>query len=128
MVWPILAQSGWARSGEVLLWVLVLAAAVLLLFGAVVLVRKLIDREEPGASLPFTMDDLRRLRDEGQLSEQEYQRARERIVGMTASMMGHESEASSGSAERDAPASGERASEGPSSSPSEKSDDPEREP
>ena len=69
-------------AAAVLRAVAMLAGGLLVLIAAVVLVRKwLIGRDEVDQAPGFTLADMRRLRDEGELSEQEYQRIRARLIG-----------------------------------------------
>jgi hypothetical protein len=67
-------------TGEVLLWL----GVILLLLGAgaaaIAVVRRLAGRRDLPAG-GFTLQQLRELRDSGALTEQEYERARDAVIG-----------------------------------------------
>ena len=66
--------------GDMLTAALWLIAGVVLLGLAVVVIRRLVRRAEPPAPEPFTLDQLRALHELGQLSDEEYERARGKLV------------------------------------------------
>jgi hypothetical protein len=82
----ILAQrtSDSQRLSQTLLWLGILAMAVLV--GGIILMvlRKRLDQSETGPETPpFTLSDLRRLHREGQLSDAEYERAKQQIIALS---------------------------------------------
>jgi hypothetical protein len=84
----VLAQArpsrAWGPSIEVLVWSgILLIAAVALVLAAVWLRRRMTAEDQVGPELPFTLDELRKLHQAGDLSDQQYQRARERIIALT---------------------------------------------
>ena len=75
----VLAQS--QRASEIVPWVVGLVAAVLVLFGAAVAARKWMLRGDSGtASDEGLMEGLRRARDEGKISQDEFDRTRKQII------------------------------------------------
>jgi hypothetical protein len=74
---PILAASAakWA------LWTAVAVAALVLMAVAVTLLRRqLFKTEDVTDQPPFLLEDLRQMRDSGQISEQEYRKARDALT------------------------------------------------
>jgi len=71
--------------------VLGLIAVVVAGWFAIVRIRAWMQRSED-TSAPFTLDDLRRLHREGKLSEAEFQRAREAMIGAVRSQKRQQSE------------------------------------
>lgn len=79
--------SGSANLSNFWFWVALLIGAIILGALAVSMIRKHMfeaDTEADGAT-PFTLHDLRRLRESGQLSEEEFEKARAIILGNAAS-------------------------------------------
>jgi len=84
MLTPLLSQSGSAEHvGELLtaLGCLVGAAVMAVVVGVVVYKRFSPSQQRDEGSTAFSLVDLRRLRDEGQISEDEFQKARGRVIG-----------------------------------------------
>lgn len=82
----MLAQA--QRASDVVPWVIGLVAAVLVLFGAAVAVRKWMLRGDSGsASDEGLMEGLRRARDEGKISQDEFDRTRKQIIAKVKSNM-----------------------------------------
>ena len=84
MLTPLLSQSGSAEQvGELLtaLGCLVGAAVMAVVVGVVVYKRFSPSQQRDEGSTAFSLVDLRRLRDEGQISEDEFQKARGRVIG-----------------------------------------------
>lgn len=74
-----IAQSDF---GGFLLWTAVVVAAMVAMAVFVTwLRRQLFHSEDVTDNQPFMLDDLRQLRDSGQISEEEYERARDRLLG-----------------------------------------------
>ncbi len=79
---PFAAQS--ASGGDVVLWIVVLIAVVVAATAIILVVRRrLLAADEPSAD-GLTLHDLRRARDEGHLSEDEFEAARAAILGAVA--------------------------------------------
>lgn len=81
MNWSVLAQS---RQAPIELWITcaVLIGLIVLLGAFVLLYRRkiLMDPETPGASEVWSLDDLARLRSQGEITEAEYQAMRATII------------------------------------------------
>lgn len=84
---PVLIPSHLAQSGsgeavwDVVIWVIVLIVVVML-FGVVLMkLRRVMQESEQMQTKGLLLDDLRRLRDEGLLTTEEYQRAVEAMAG-----------------------------------------------
>ncbi len=80
-----LAQSGGssgANAGSALAWAVAMIAFVVI--GAVVVMvlrRSCVGKDSRGSADPFSLHELRRLRDTGAVSEEEFQRARAAMLG-----------------------------------------------
>ncbi|HVZ94406.1 MAG TPA: SHOCT domain-containing protein [Phycisphaerales bacterium] len=71
-----------AQSANIWVWVGVLGGIVVVGCIVIVLVRKrLLGAPEDMSAENFTLEDLRRLRDSGRMTNAEYERARRRIIG-----------------------------------------------
>jgi hypothetical protein len=78
----VLAQS--ASTGSVLVWSLVLIFFVVLGFVAVSYVRKWVkDDQEPDKGPGFTLGDLRRMHAKGQMTDEEFEKARAQMIAAT---------------------------------------------
>ena len=76
---PMLAQA--EESGSILLWSLVLVGSLLVLFAAVAWYRKWLRKDEfAGGAGGFTLSDLRQLHKSGQMSTEEYEKAKAALV------------------------------------------------
>ncbi len=65
----------------IFVWSLVLIGVIVILFMAAVWVRRWAGRGvDPGAAAGFSLSELRRLHQSGQLTEEEFERAKEKIV------------------------------------------------
>lgn len=70
-------------SNQIIVWGLILMGAVVVLFGGLWYYRRywLQADEEPGANrTPWTLDDLRQMKESGQINEVEYQTLRETMI------------------------------------------------
>lgn len=79
----VLAVLTATRSSQIIVWGLVLMGAVVVLFGGLWYYRRywLQPDEEPDANrTPWTLDDLRQMRESGQINEVEYQTLRETMI------------------------------------------------
>ena len=86
MQWLIAQGVAPERLSSTLLYgAMVLIGLLAVAWIAIVWAKRRSQREmEPGASaLPFSLHDLRRLHEEGQLTDEEFERARSRIVSMS---------------------------------------------
>lgn len=84
MSWNHLVLAAASRStnlfGDLLPWLIVLIAIVLVGAGIVYYLRKSLHEDTPGTSDGFTLYDLRQLHDSGQLSDIEYENARSAMI------------------------------------------------
>ena len=79
---PMLAQS--TGTGSVLVWSLALIFFLVLGFVAVSYVRKWVkDDAEPDKGPGFTLGDLRRMHAKGQMTDEEFERARAQMIAAT---------------------------------------------
>ncbi len=80
---PTLAQAN--DSGSVFIWSLLLIVFLVLMFGGISFFRKWMTRNDEESASPagFTLGDLRRLHDEGQLSDEEFEKARTQMIAAT---------------------------------------------
>jgi hypothetical protein len=77
---PVQREAVWQFSTWVVVACLVLMVAALILFAAIAWYRKRWLDPGSSSSEAWTLDDLRRLRDEGAMNEQEYQAARSAMI------------------------------------------------
>lgn len=104
------------QANDVIPWVIGLVAALLVLFGGALMVRKwMLKPDSSPASDEGLLEGLRRLRDEGKLSDAEYQQARKQMVGKAAERM-KTSESSNAALEAAKARSGNRKPNGPAGS------------
>lgn len=82
----LLAQST-KQANNVVPWVIALVIAVLVLFGGALLVRKWMLRGDISPGDEGLLESMRRMRDEGKLSDEEYQQARKQMIGKAAERM-----------------------------------------
>lgn len=79
----LLAQAN-QHTGRIFWSVLLLAVAVIVLVAIAMLVRRfMLSSDEPDHTPGFTLAEMRRLRDAGELSDEEYERVRSALVGQT---------------------------------------------
>jgi hypothetical protein len=78
-------------AAEILIWSAVLIGLVILL-AIVMVVAKRRSASQPAQSAPFTLGELRKLREQGQLTDEEYQRTRNSLIGMTGAGTGGEAD------------------------------------
>lgn len=76
----ILAQSSGDAVPSVYVWSLALIVVVLLLFGAVAWARKRLSPDEDFKGEGFTLGDLRQMHKEGKLTDEEFERAKAKMV------------------------------------------------
>jgi hypothetical protein len=83
----LIAQTN-SNVNSVVPWVIGLVVAVLVLFGAAVLARKWMLRSDTNPAADETlMESLRRARDEGKISQDEFDRTRKQIIAKTKERM-----------------------------------------
>ena len=81
MTGPALGASSTDSVIQVLIWGGVLLLAVIVLFGAVWYYRRRwLTRSELTGGTPWTLDDLRRMHEAGQITEEEYRALRATLV------------------------------------------------
>ena len=64
-----------------MVWSIVLIAALLLLFGGIVLYRRWMNADDTTSSEGFTLSDLRRLHKEGKMTDGEFESAKAILIG-----------------------------------------------
>jgi hypothetical protein len=79
LIW-LLADAE-ASEASILLWSLVLLVLVIGFFIAVAILRKKMSPDEDFHGAGFTLSDLRQLRKKGQMSDEEYERAKIALLG-----------------------------------------------
>ncbi len=67
--------------GPPLFWSLVLIIILLVLFGAVALYRRWMNADDTSAGEGFTLSDLRRLHKAGQMTDEEFEKAKKILIG-----------------------------------------------
>lgn len=75
---PVLAQG--ESLGPVFFWLLVLMALLVVAAGGVLWLRRWYRTDESPVAGGFTLGDLRRLHREGQMSDEEFERAKAQII------------------------------------------------
>ena len=94
------------NADRILLWCVVLLGAVVVLFGGLWYYRRWwlqIGRQEEDTGTPWTLDDLRRMREKGLVNEDEYQALRASMIA--AFRGGKSSESTAGQSPGSKPAS-----------------------
>jgi len=79
--WVILAQAAEDLFGQLLPWLIMLLGVVVVGAGGIYLVRRMLQGGHGAAGEGFTLDELRRMRAAGQLSDDEFERAKALIIG-----------------------------------------------
>ncbi len=78
---PSLATPTWQSVTQVLVWGGVLIAVIVVFFGGLWYYRKrLLGGQEDSSGAAWTLDDVQRMRQEGQLTEEEYRALRAALV------------------------------------------------
>ncbi|MCS7033616.1 MAG: SHOCT domain-containing protein [Phycisphaerae bacterium] len=77
------AHSAWLAQNvaPVFVWSLVLVGLILVALVVLLLIRRKLSTPETGLHASFTLADLRKMRDSGQLTEEQYQKMRESVIG-----------------------------------------------
>ena len=81
----ILAQSD-SSPTDIFIWLLVLLVLVIGLFVAVVVLRKKMSPDEDFHGAGFTLSDLRQMHKKGQMSDEEFERAKVALLGSMKNM------------------------------------------
>ena len=91
--------TGGSLFGDVLPWLGALFAVVVIGAVAIWLLRRMLKQDSGGGSGGFTLQDLRDMRASGELSDEEFEKARASIIGRLSepSATGDEPEATTGS-------------------------------
>lgn len=79
----IVAALTATRSNQIIVWGLILMGAVVVLFGGLWYYRRYwlqADEDSSVSRTPWTLDDLRQMRESGQINEVEYQTLRETMI------------------------------------------------
>jgi len=77
----LLAQESSGNIGSLLLYSLALIVLVVVAYIGVTWIRRQVKGEDGGASEGFTLSDLRRLHKSGQMTDDEYEKAKLLIIG-----------------------------------------------
>ena len=77
----LLAQAAENLFGQVLPWLLMLLGVVVVGGGCIYFVRRMLQSGPSASHESFTLDELRQMRQEGRLSDEEFQRAKALIIG-----------------------------------------------
>lgn len=67
--------------GPPLFWSLVLILIIVVLFGAVAMYRRWMNADDTSAGDGFTLSDLRRLHKAGQMTDEEFEKAKRILIG-----------------------------------------------
>ena len=81
----ILAQAAEDLFGQVLPWLLMLLVVVLVGGAGVYLARRMLQGGHSATDEGFTLQELRRMHGAGQLSDEEFERAKAQIIGRVGS-------------------------------------------
>jgi hypothetical protein len=87
-----LAELTDEQTGKLIVGSLILIVTLLMLFGAVALYRKWLKSDDSGSGEGFTLSDLRKLHKAGQMTDEEFEKAKKVLIGSvkaTAEKMGH---------------------------------------
>ncbi len=79
--WVILAQAAENLFGQLLPWLIMLLVVVVVGAAGTYLVRRMLQGGHGAPGEGFTLDELRRMRVAGQLSDEEFERAKALIIG-----------------------------------------------
>lgn len=68
-------------TGDAVMWSVILVVFILALFGALVLYRRWLNRDDTTSGEGFTLSDLRRLHKEGKMTTEEFETAKGILIG-----------------------------------------------
>ena len=93
------ARPDGSLFAHILPWLVALGGVVVIGAAGIWVVRRLVRRESDGASSGFTLQDLRDMNASGQLSDDEFNRARDSMIGRLSepSAPEHEQDGTAGS-------------------------------
>ncbi len=86
VMWTLsLAENTRDRTAELWMWIGILAGAVVVMAAVLWLIRKktLGDDQPAGGALAFTLADLRQMHQSGQLSDEQFERLKARLISQT---------------------------------------------
>jgi uncharacterized protein HemY len=86
VMWALsLAENTRDRTAELWMWIGILAGAVVVLAAVLWLIRKktLGDDQPVSGALAFTLSDLRQMHQAGQLSDEQFERLKARLINQT---------------------------------------------
>jgi len=85
MRWLIAQNAPERLPWSMLVWALVLMGMVIVGWAVIVVAKRRSEayRNSSGPALPFTLHDLRKLHEQGQLTDAEFEKARGRILAMS---------------------------------------------
>jgi hypothetical protein len=76
---PLLAQT--SSAGSIMLWSIVLVILLLLGLVVVVYVRRRVTEPDEPSKIGFTLSDLRQMHKRGQMTDEEFEKAKAKIIG-----------------------------------------------
>ncbi len=79
--WSILAQTAEDLFGQVMPWLIMLLGVVVVGGAGIYLVRRMLQGGPSASDQSFTLHELRQMREEGQLSDEEFEQAKALIIG-----------------------------------------------
>ena len=79
--WVILAQAAEDLFGQLLPWLIMLLVVAVVGAAGIYLVRRMLQGKHGAPGEGFTLYELRRMRAAGQLSDEEFERAKAMIIG-----------------------------------------------
>lgn len=77
----LLAELNSEQTGNVLIGSLILIVVLLVLFGGIVLYRRWMNADDTAISEGFTLSDLRKLHKAGQMTDEEFEKAKSILIG-----------------------------------------------
>lgn len=85
MLIPLIGQSGSDGSAQrlfadILPWIGILALIIVIGGAGAVLIRRRMNAADESSNIGYSLEDLRALRDSGELSEEEFKAAREAMI------------------------------------------------
>lgn len=86
-MWILAAESRRIDWSSIALWLALLALLIMVAVVAVVMIRRAVRAGESAQGAGFTLQDLREMRDRGDLTEVEYQAARTIALGEAAAAL-----------------------------------------
>ena len=78
MLWP--ASEGGYGLGTIVLWMAVMMAGTLVLVAAIIVLRRWINKDDEAGGTAWTLHELSALRDAGELTIQQYERLKAKLI------------------------------------------------